>query len=109
MYTTTVTPNSTGIGRFYLHSSDATTGVLNNSNSLLSISIYTSEENIVVSGLVTIGTKANLYNMDGVLIKSYTLESADKNILPTTGIIHGVYILKVFGATVNENKKLLIQ
>ena len=106
-YTTTVNPNTSGYGRFYLNISNTSTEVhpIDDQH----IIIYAVRDEIIVKGKVTATTRANLYDLTGHLMRTYLLNPSDINILPANGMPTGFYILKVFGDHLNENKKVFLE
>jgi len=106
-YTTTVNPNTSGYGRFYLNISNTSTEVhpIDDQH----IIIYAVRDEIIVKGKVTATTRANLYDLTGHLMRTYLLNPSDINILPANGMPTGFYILKVFSNHLNENKKVFLE
>jgi hypothetical protein len=107
-YTTNINPNTSGIGRFFLNISTTPT-FINTITDKHSLDIYSVRKEIIVNGKVNAGTRANLYDLVGRLIRNYMLSSSDINTLPADNIPSGVYILQVFGEGLNQNSKLFLK
>jgi hypothetical protein len=106
-YSVNIDPNTSGIGRFYLHASNVTTNI--NNTGKPSISIYFFEKEIIVNGMVADNTIADLYDVAGRVIRTFKLEPIDRNVLPVDGISPGVYVIKVFGKLWEESKRVIIE
>ncbi|MDG5491619.1 T9SS type A sorting domain-containing protein [Psychroserpens sp. SPM9] len=107
------TPNTdlSGTGRFFLRfASD----VLNaNKSNLETLSIYsnTKDKTIIVSGELQNGTVAKLYDVNGRLLFTNTLNAATtQNTINTSPFSSGIYMLEI-NNTANEKRmqKLIIQ
>lgn len=112
-YTTTVNPNTSGIGRFFLNISTSVTSAVSatsvNSIDYHAIDIYANGKEIIIKGKVNNNTKANLYDITGLLIRSYNLQPSDINILPDDGLPTGIFVVKVFGDGLSVNKKVFLE
>ena len=102
-----------GAGRFYLH---FTTGVLSidtvSSSSLVSAYKGKGDAYISLEGLQQFSqpAKLTLYNVLGMKILSKTIKNASqKELLSTTGVKKGVYILKIQAENIVFTKKLAIE
>ena len=107
-YTTFVNPNSSGTGRFFLNISGTTTYV-NKPADRNRLDIYAVRKEIIVSGKVSPGSRADLYDISGRVIRNFRFNSTDINILKADGINSGVYILKITGEGVNQNNKVVLK
>lgn len=114
-YSVVVDANTSGIGRFYLHTYQAPMApeepeepVNLNSNNISPLLIYSYGGDIIIKGEITGIANAKLYNLAGSLVRTYELMPSDLNVLPADDVQQGIYIVKISGKTVNENKKILL-
>ena len=109
-YSFTPTSNLDGIGRFYLRYSSTTLSA--SDNELDYIQIYTtfSPKSLVINGPLTNGTTANLYDLQGRLVLSKTLNSNSiKNTIDTSIISTGVYVVKINNDNRVKTQKVIIK
>ena len=108
-YTTTLSEDINGIGRFYLHTISSVLSedkvVLNNN-----LSIYTSsKENLRISGVYSGVAKLSMYDILGKQVLNTSFEGNGLNdiVLPKN-ISTGIYIVHLVTDTKIVNKKILI-
>jgi hypothetical protein len=108
IYTATVNPNASGIGRFYLN--------LNNTivtsapkTDFSDLNIYAYQKQIIVKGPIARSTRLNLYDLAGRIVKSYNLKPGNLNVLPVNNLHSGVYVVKLYGKNNNENKRVFLE
>ena len=108
-FTTTLSEDINGIGRFYLHTTSSVLSAdkvaLNNN-----ISIYTSsKENLRISGVNTGVAKLSVYNILGKQVLNTSFEGNGMNdIALPKNISKGVYIVHLVTDTETVNKKIMI-
>ena len=108
-YTTTLSEDINGIGRFYLHT---TSSVLSTDKVALNnhLSIYTSsKENIRISGVYSGVAKLRMYNILGKQVLNTSFEGNGLNdIALPKNISNGVYIVHLVTDLETVTKKILI-
>jgi hypothetical protein len=95
-YKVTVSPDTKGIGRFYLHTTNQIISGLNNAvlaGKLTAYAIGNTEIRIV--GKVSSKAIATLYDVQGKVVMIENLNEGTLNVLPTTAIKQGIYMLSV--------------
>ena len=96
IYETSVTANTSGTGRFYIHTSALTTGSSDLSLSgAFSLKAYPAEGAIIITGEVGRLAKASLFSINGKKIGIYNLQEGNRNSIPAEGLTPGVYLLNV--------------
>jgi hypothetical protein len=105
-YSVNIDPNTSGIGRFFIHTSGITTNILKNDVPVFRI--YSFNNEIFVQGKITERSIAKLYDITGRMIRSYELFPGNETILHADGIQGGVYIFKMSGKDLFETKKLFL-
>ncbi len=110
-FTLTPTNDLNGAGRFYLHTTSNVLGI--NDNALAyDLQIYTtgSSKELMVKGQLSGITTADLYNIEGKLVLSKTLEQfSTSNTLDISGLSSGVYVVKVDNANQSKTQKVIIK
>ncbi|WP_456437758.1 T9SS type A sorting domain-containing protein [Psychroserpens sp.] len=110
-YTFTPTNDLVGTGRFFLRYSSETLSLITNKN-LSDLIIYTNEnsKDIIIKGILTTATKADLYDIQGRLVFSEKLnQSSLTNTIDVSSISSGVYIIKVSNMNSIKTQKLIIK
>lgn len=107
----TLTPNSTlnGIGRFYLRFGD--TALSTTDTTLENLALYTNkrDKTIVISGQLLESTTAYLYDIQGRLILSQSLDSKLRvNQVDVNSLRQGVYIVKLRAKAQNRSTKIIL-
>lgn len=108
-YKATVAANSNGTGRFFIHTSDLTTGVGLVPDGKTGLKSYQANNQIVIEGNVTSLAKAYLYTTNGVLLGQYQLQEGNYNKIPAADLLTGVYLVKVVDGNNQFNSKTVIQ
>ena len=110
-FTTTLTNDLSGIGRFYLHTTSSALSV--NDNSLgYNLQIYTTAnpKELIVTGQLMGATSADLYDLQGRLILSNNLDRYNtKNTIDISSISTGIYLVKVDNGNQNKTQKVIIK
>ena len=110
-YTFTPATDMFGTGRFFLRYS-ADTLSLNPNEALNELVIYTNEnsKDIIIKGILTGATTSDLYDVQGRLVLSGTLEQSTlTNTIDVSSISSGVYIIKVSNNNSTKTQKLIIK
>ena len=111
-FTTTVSSNLNGTGRFYLHTTASTMSNGDASNNLLNVFKLDINNFITVQGLATQSNQTNLklYNLLGKEVLSTTLaNNANTQSISTEGLSAGIYVVKLESANNLQTKKLIIK
>lgn len=108
-YVVTLSANSSGTGRFYIHTSNLTTGTSDLLPSgLFRLKAYPADGVIWIDGHVSSKAVTGLYDARGSQIGRYNLEEGNRNSIPTSGLTSGVYILKVIDGNNTFATKLVL-
>ena len=108
-YAVTLSANSSGTGRFYIHTSNLTTGT----SGLLptegfSLKAYPANGLIWIEGSVSSSAKAYLFNTSGSNLGVFNLQEGNRNSIPASGLATGVYLLKVTDGSKQFNTKIVL-
>jgi hypothetical protein len=107
-YTITLTENTNGIGRFYLHTKSSVLNV--DDLNLENISIYkTSNSNLRIVGLTQGKSNVKLYNILGKQVLNSSFNSNDIQDIPLPKLASGVYIVQLETGTGILNKKITLE
>ena len=108
-FTTTVSSNLNGTGRYYLHTTSAslsTGNVLGNNP----VSIFTtSRENVRIVGVQSGTANVQLYNIAGKLVLNTSFEGTGSNDIILPILSSGIYIVQVKNESGTINKKVVIE
>ena len=108
-FTTTLTSDLNGIGRFYLHTTSETLSsddVLNKNN----ISIYTSsKENLRIIGVQNGSANIHIYDILGKEVLRASFEGTGMNDIQLPILKEGVYIVNLSSDRGSINKKIIIK
>ena len=105
-YTVALPANTSGIGRFFLHTKNATTGIRNaNANALLT---YAANHHIYIKGELPENTIASLYDLSGRELVRVELHNADFNTLDAENLTNGIYILVLSGKQLHQSSKIAL-
>jgi len=106
-YTFTPNSNLSGVGRFFLRVSEDAMSLIE--NPLDVIQIYALNKLLVVNGIVKTNTDLNLYDIQGRLVMSKTLDSSIVNqSIDVSNATTGVYIVVLEAKGYSETKKVII-
>jgi hypothetical protein len=107
-FTTTLSSDLSGIGRFYLHT---TSQVLStNEVNLNNISVYTSNKtNLRIVGIQNGIAKVKLYNILGKQIVTTSFHGNGVNDITIPSVRTGIYIIQLETETGKLNKKVIIE
>lgn len=106
---TTVAANTSGTGRFYIHTSALTTGtsgVL--PDGVFSLKAYPAGGQIRITGNVSSAAKAYLYHINGSALGQFNLSEGNSNSISAEGLATGVYLLKVTDGSKQFNTKIVL-
>jgi len=110
-YTFTPTTDLVGTGRFFLRYSSETLS-LSTIDELNNLIIYTNDnyKDIIIKGMLTAATETVLYDIQGRLVLSKTLnQSSQTNTIDVSSISSGVYIIQVSSKNSTKTQKLIIK
>jgi hypothetical protein len=111
-FTLTPVNDLNGTGRFYLHTSGDTLGLNENTLAAYDLQIYTTDasKQIIIKGQLSSNiTNADLYDLQGKLVLSKTLDSSrTANTLDTSGLSSGLYVVKVESGNQSKTQKVLL-
>jgi hypothetical protein len=106
----TVDPNTKGIGRFYLHTTALSVNDLKTVALPGKLNAYVSSNNeIRIIGEVSSKAIAILYDTQGKAILSQNLKESNLNVIPTSNIKTGIYMLSVRDTGKVQSFKLFIK
>jgi hypothetical protein len=108
-YTTSVTGDSQGIGRFFIHTSPETTGTgsIYTAESL-NLKVYPGNGLIYVRGNIVAPTRVRLYGISGQALGTFELERGDLNSIPAAGLAQGVYILNIMQGNRRQTARIAL-
>jgi len=106
----TVDPNTKGIGRFYLHTTALSANDLKTVTLTGKLNAYFSSDNeIRIIGEVSSKAIATLYDAQGKTILIQKLQESNLNVIPTSNIKTGIYMLSVRDTGKLQSFKLFIK
>jgi hypothetical protein len=109
-YVFTSSENLNGIGRFYLRISNS---MLSNKDvSINNLQIYStaSPRTLVIKGVITSSTQVFLYDLQGRMVLSSTLNSGTiKNSLDVSGLGTGMYVIRLTSPNNLKTHKIIIK
>lgn len=107
-YDVSLPANTSGIGRFFLHTSYSATGLLE--ENIQKITTYAVGKEIFIRGRIDESTIAVLYDLYGKKLKTKILESSDElNSFRVDDLTTGIYILKVTGKSIQLSNRVFIE
>ena len=96
VYKATLVPNSKVADRFQLHTSSATIAAIGKDNQIGQLNAYAiPTEGIRIVGDVSAKAVATLYDVVGKVVLSRKLSEGSLNVIPTSSVGSGLYILSV--------------
>lgn len=108
-YVFTPSGNLNSTGRFYIGFSDTTLSVGDSELDQLSIRYIKSANSIAIIGQLTEGTRAELYDINGRMVKTTGLDEAQfENRMPTNSLSRGIYMLRVLSTERSKTFKVII-
>jgi len=108
VFTTTLSSNLDGVGRFYLHTN--TSALSAGDFALKNISVYASNKNnLRIVGVQNGTANARIYSVLGKQILNISFEGNGLNDLPLPNLNTGIYIVQVTTETGILNKKINIE
>jgi hypothetical protein len=107
-YKTTVSAGTTAVGRFYIHTSNSTTGISVQTGSVFNLKAYPADGQIWIIGEVANGAKASLFDVNGRNLGTFNLQEGSRNSISSAGLAPGVYLLNVTEASKRFNTKIVI-
>jgi hypothetical protein len=107
-YQTTVASGVSGTGRFYIHTSNLTTGNSSSlSNECFKLKAYPSKGEIIIEVEVGNQAQVSLFDIEGRKLGQYQLQGGNRNTIPST-LASGVYLLNVTEPGKSFNTKIVI-
>ena len=107
-FTTTLTNDLNGIGRFYLHTTS--NPLTSNDLNLENISMYTySNNNLRIVGIQRGNARVKIYNILGKKVLSASIEGSGLNNVTLPYVRAGVYIIQLETESGTLNKKVIIK
>ena len=107
-FTTTLTSDLNGIGRFYIHTSSSALSI--DDVNLENISIYTSNNNnLRIVGVQSGNAQVKIYNILGKQVLSTSFEGTGVNDISLPNVRAGVYIIQLETEKGTLNKKVIIE
>tara|TARA_R110001632_G_scaffold66891_4_gene157366 strand:- start:29350 stop:31515 length:2166 start_codon:yes stop_codon:yes gene_type:complete len=107
-FTTTLTSDLNGIGRFYIHTSSSALSI--DDVNLENISIYTSNNNnIRIVGVQSGNAQVKIYNILGKQVLNSSFEGSGVNDITLPNVRAGVYIIQLETENGTLNKKVIIE
>ena len=108
-YTVTLAENSTGPGRFFLHTGILITDVdeTQNISDENHVMIYAFDREVFIIGEAGKNSYATIVDLMGRTVKKVKLENSDRNSFRVDELARGVYLVRVTGA-VNQSKRVYI-
>jgi autotransporter-associated beta strand protein len=109
-YVLTPNTNLSGVGRFFLRFID--NSLHTQENNFNNLDIFNSKESkeIVINGQLLENTNCSLYDIQGRLISTYTLNYENlKNQIDVSNVSIGIYVIKLSNANLELSKKIIIE
>ena len=109
LYKATLADKTTGTGRFYLHTSQLTTGITSQlSGNEFKLKAYQANSEIIIEGEVRSRTQACLFDINGRKLGQYKLQEGNYNRITTPQLASGIYLLNVTEPGKAFNTKIAI-
>ena len=107
-YSVKITEQTNEIGRFYLHTRQSKTAVVN--TDINNVRIYIIENNtLMIDGISKGNFEMNLYAVHGASVLSKTIEGMGKNSIVLPTLQTGVYIVRVVSELGMKTKKIIVK
>ena len=109
-YTFTTDANLNGTGRFFLRTTNGTLSTID--QEFTGLDIYTSQatKEIVVSGKLSKNTMANVFDVQGRLVKAMVLDhNSQQNRMDVSHLSVGVYVVQISSINQVRSEKLILQ
>ncbi|WP_422107544.1 T9SS type A sorting domain-containing protein [Winogradskyella sp.] len=98
-----------GTGRFYISFSQQTLGIFENDLNTFEVFTLNDSDTLVIKGNVKEDTKAALYDINGRLVlRTMFTSDSNSNVMSTTGLATGVYIVQLTNVQGQYVKKVII-
>jgi len=95
-YKATIGTESSGIGRFYIHTGlNLTTGKSEITAEINNLKAYITNGAIIIEGEVTNQAIATLYNLQGQKVRVKSLQKGSLNTLSCPELLNGIYMLTI--------------
>jgi len=106
-YTASMSADTKGTGRFYLHTSDVISGDITLENQ--PFKVYETGKTVYINGEVSEKAKFFVYSSNGKLMDNFSAKSQVQNQFSVSGFPAGVYILTVDDQNQKKSVKFLIE
>ena len=107
-YTTTLTSDLKGTGRYYLHTTSTVLDI--DDVAFNKVSIYSVENNTIqISGLDSVKTSLFLYDITGKQVFKTSFIGNTKNTIKHANLRKGIYIIQLQNSTGTINRKLILK
>ena len=108
-YKATMAGETSGTGRFYLHTSKLTTGTSSQlSGNEFKLKAYPANSKIIIEGEVGNMTQACLFDINGRKLGQYKLQEGTRNTITAPQLASGIYLLSVTEPGKTFNTKIVI-
>ncbi|MEO1029825.1 MAG: T9SS type A sorting domain-containing protein [Bacteroidota bacterium] len=107
VYSTTLTGNSSGIGRFYLHTSPQALSL--DDPVLNAINIYAVDNQLRIVGLDGENAHLRIYNMLGQTVLDTQFKGTGSNAIALPRVSTGLYLVELLAETGRVHKKLILK
>lgn len=109
-FTTILSNNLNGIGRFYIHTTSATLNTNSSDFDIETVSIYNYNKNYIrIVGIHNEKAKLRIYNMLGKLVMDTSFQGNGMNDLLLPNLSTGIYGIQLYTAKGKINKKIIIE
>jgi hypothetical protein len=105
-YKVNLPANTSGTGRFFLHTGDVNVGVPVYTENALQV--YASGKKIYINGEVSAGSNISLYSIQGTLLKTFSPQGSLYRQLDADGLLDGIYILRISDKQTKKSYKLFL-
>jgi hypothetical protein len=107
-YTTSVTGDTQGTGRFFIHTSPLTTGTAPAiAAGPLNLKVYPGNGQIYILGKIDASTQACLFSASGQALGTFELEKGDLNRIPAA-LPQGVYLLNIIQGSKRQTTRVAV-
>ncbi len=106
-YQVTLTAESSGIGRFYISTSNKTMGTGNPKEDRYSITALPAENKIRVTGCFVKGAQACISDMSGRILTTIEFGNTYENDIPFSTTVDGIYLLSIRNGINTEYRKIV--
>ena len=106
-YSVTLEANTSGTGRFFIHTFDAQTSIAE-IDDLQNITIFAFDKEIIVQGEIAEKSNVKVYDLSGRLVKQSVLENGYHNAISASDLKEGIYIIHLQVGNKIKTSKLFL-